>query len=160
MSNAEQLNTLHCRANPPPVGSTRNYFFFTATFAWQMSQTSSQISNWNHAGYLLFISCGPTHMYTITRICIDAYVYIYPLYVYVYHKYVHICVYGMAKWVESTPSVLGDQGIWRSRVRVWSTWIWTRVESNQWLSNWYLPLPSQALSIIRIGQGLVGSVSG
>ena len=27
-------------------------------------------------------------------------------------------------------------------------------QSNQWLKNWYLSLPSQALAIIRIGQGL------
>ena len=30
--------------------------------------------------------------------------------------------------------------------------VWTLGESSQWLQNWYLPLPSQALSIIRIGQ--------
>ena len=35
----------------------------------------------------------------------------------------------------------------------------TLVESNQWFKNPYLLLPSQVLGIIRIGQGLIGSVS-
>ena len=36
----------------------------------------------------------------------------------------------------------------------------TQLESNQWLKNWYLSLTSQVLDIIRIGQGLVGSMPG
>ena len=53
---------------------------------------------------------------------------------------------GMAEWIERPSPVLVDCGIR------------TLVESNQWFKNLYLSLPSQALSIIRIGQGLVGSV--
>ena len=48
---------------------------------------------------------------------------------------------------------LRNHGIQASCIR-------TLVESNQWLKNWYLSLPNHALGIIRIGQGLVGSVSG
>ena len=54
----------------------------------------------------------------------------------------------LAEWVEHPPPVLRDWGIGTSCVR-------TMVGSNQWLKNLYLSLPSQALSIIRIGQGLV-----
>ena len=36
----------------------------------------------------------------------------------------------------------------------------TPVESNKWFKNWLLSLPSQALGIVRIGQGLVHWVSG
>ena len=52
-------------------------------------------------------------------------------------------------------SKASDRGIWTSLFQ-------TLVESNQWLilvaSYWYLSLPSQVLGIIRIRQGLVGSV--
>ena len=75
--------------------------------------------------------------------------------------YVH-CLWpdGVARWVEHLSPVLEDQGIWTSRVWIRTLRVWTMVESNHWLKNWYLLLPSMALAIIRIGQGLVGSVSG
>ena len=57
------------------------------------------------------------------------------------------------RWVECPSPVLWD---WE----IWTLWVWTLVEWNQWLKNWNLLLPSQALQIIRIGQWLVGSVSG
>ena len=59
---------------------------------------------------------------------------------------------GMAEWVERLPPILGDRGIRPS-------WIRTVVELNQWLTNWYLSFPSQALGNMRIGKGPIGSVS-
>ena len=59
---------------------------------------------------------------------------------------------GMAEWVERTSPVLWDMGIW-------ILWVWTDVESNQWLKNVCLSLPSQALGIIRRCKVSVGSVS-
>ena len=56
---------------------------------------------------------------------------------------------GMAEWIEHLFPVLGDWAIQT-----------TLVNSNQWLKSLFLLLPSQALNIIRIRQGLVGSVSG
>ena len=49
--------------------------------------------------------------------------------------------------------------------QTWWARVWEIVGSNPWssqtndLSNWFLSLPRQAISIIRIGQGLVGSIS-
>ena len=48
----------------------------------------------------------------------------------------------------SAPTVLVGHGIWTS-------WVRTRAESNQWLQKWYLFLPSLMLGIIMIGQGTV-----
>ena len=48
---------------------------------------------------------------------------------------------GRTEWVVHLSPILGDRKIQ------------TLVESNQWCGNWYLLLPSQALGIIRIGQG-------
>ena len=41
-----------------------------------------------------------------------------------------------------------------------NSWVWTPGKSNRWLENWFLSLSSQVLGIIRIEQGLVGSVQG
>ena len=51
------------------------------------------------------------------------------------------------RWVQRSITVLGDKEILTS-------WVRPLVESNQWLKNLYLSVPSQALSIIRIGQGM------
>ena len=59
----------------------------------------------------------------------------------------------------------GDWMNWVSVARFGRSWnlnpqIWMLVESNQLLKNANLTVSRQALGIIRIGQGLVGSVSG
>ena len=62
--------------------------------------------------------------------------------------YVHMQPGWMVEWVERPSPILGDQEIQTSLVR-------TLVDSNQWLKNVYMSLPSQALGIIRIGERLV-----
>ena len=118
---------------------------------------------------------GPFEYFLVTtwssiNICIKIYMY---MYIYIASSvYVHLsCNYPNAnrpfmvpiytlvrslpdritKWLECPSSILGDQRIWTS---------WSLVKSKQWLKNWYLSLPRQSVSIIRIEQGLVSSVSG
>ena len=54
----------------------------------------------------------------------------------------------VTEWADRRSPVLVDRGIR------------TLVELNQWHTNWCVSLPSLALGIVRIGQGLVGSVLG
>ena len=68
------------------------------------------------------------------------------------YAYITYLVDEMAKWVEPLSPNLGGRVIRTSRVR-------TMAEPNQWLKKLCLSLTSQACGIIRIGQGLVGSVS-
>ena len=79
----------------------------------------------------------------------------YTSYIYIYTHTSH----GQAEWVEHPPPVLGDQRIRRSLVWIQTSQFWILVESNQWLQNWHVSPPSLVLGIIRIGQGLVDSLS-
>ena len=67
----------------------------------------------------------------------------------------------VAEWEEHPSPILRDWGIRRSRDRVWSLWGLkaSRVKPKS-LKLTLVASPSPVLGIIRIGKGLVGSVSG
>ena len=136
----------------------------------QHSHIDTHLCSLTHT-YVCTNSCMHTHTFTLTY----AHSHIHtPTYTITYaHSHIHTHTYKLTyshsriQWYTLTHYLRPD-GLNESvepvscfvRLGNSNTRVQILVESNQWISNWYLSLCTQVDGIIRRGQGLVDSVSG